>query len=173
MKGEEGEAEQIASLNTLFDVLLNTTILMSCITPFISDYIYMNLKNGVSSDNTDYFAESIHFLRIPNYKDSLLNENVERMVSLMQNVILLGRKIRDNKKISLKTPLNKVVVIDSDPEVQRLLLLSQQYIKEELNCLELEFQTNEEEFIVYKSEPDNKACGSAFGKLYATLKPVL
>jgi len=40
MKGEEGPEEQLTSLNTLFDVLLNTTIMMSCITPFLSEYIY-------------------------------------------------------------------------------------------------------------------------------------
>jgi isoleucyl-tRNA synthetase len=47
MKGDEGLDEQLASLNTLFDVLLNTTILMSCITPFLSDFIYLNMKNGI------------------------------------------------------------------------------------------------------------------------------
>jgi len=47
MKGEEGQEEQITSLNTLFDVLLNTTIMMSCITPFLSEYIYQNLRNGI------------------------------------------------------------------------------------------------------------------------------
>ncbi len=40
MKGEEGPEEQLTSLNTLFDVLLNTTIMMSCITPFLSEYVY-------------------------------------------------------------------------------------------------------------------------------------
>ena len=61
MKGDEGIEEQFTSLNTLFDVLLNTTIMMSCITPFITEYIYQNLKNGISKDSP-YHAESIHFL---------------------------------------------------------------------------------------------------------------
>ena len=51
MKGEEGVQDQFTSLNTLFDVLLNTTIMMSCITPFLAEYIYQNLRNGISSDN--------------------------------------------------------------------------------------------------------------------------
>lgn len=40
MKGEESIEDQFTSLNTLFDVLLNTTIMMSCITPFLTEYIY-------------------------------------------------------------------------------------------------------------------------------------
>lgn len=51
MKGEEGEADQVKSLNILFEVLLNTTIMMSSITPFLSEHIYQNLKNGISEDD--------------------------------------------------------------------------------------------------------------------------
>lgn len=67
MKGEEGVEEQIRSLNTLFDVLLNTTVLMSCITPFLSERIYENLRNGIDPQHTQYHAASIHFLQIPSY----------------------------------------------------------------------------------------------------------
>ena len=65
MKGEEGPEEQFLSLNTLFEVLLNTTIMMACVTPFITDYIYQNLRNGIPENDTNYYAESIHFLSIP------------------------------------------------------------------------------------------------------------
>jgi isoleucyl-tRNA synthetase len=77
----------------------------------------------------------------------------------MQNIILLGRKIRDNKKISLKTPLYKAVIVESNPIVIEGLKSVAQYIKDELNCLDIEFQTNEEEYVIYKSEPENELCG--------------
>lgn len=62
MKGEEGVEEQERSLNILFDVLLSTTTLMSCITPFLTEHIYQNLRNGISDKDKDLFQESIHFL---------------------------------------------------------------------------------------------------------------
>jgi isoleucyl-tRNA synthetase len=111
MKGEEGVEDQFVSLNTLFDVLLNTTIMMSCITPFLTEYIYQNLKNGISKDNSTYYAESIHFLQIPEYKEALLNEKIEKMVERMQSAIEIGRKIRDTKNLSVKTPLSKVIIV--------------------------------------------------------------
>jgi isoleucyl-tRNA synthetase len=95
MKGEDGLEEQFTSLNTLFDVLLNSTIMMSCITPFLSEWIYLNMKNGISTDNQGYYAESIHFLSIPEYQDKFINEKIETMVHRMQSTIELGRKIRD------------------------------------------------------------------------------
>lgn len=115
MKGEEGVEQQHTSLNTLFDVLLNTTIMMSCITPFLSEYIYQNLKNGIDSNDKTYYGESIHFLRIPEYQEALINERIEKMVHRMQSTIESGRKIRDNKNISIKNPLSRVVIVESDP----------------------------------------------------------
>lgn len=40
------------------------------------------------------------------------------------------------------------------------------YIKEELNCLELKTDPNEDKLISYKCEPDNKAIGSVLKKAY-------
>ena len=40
------------------------------------------------------------------------------------------------------------------------------YIKEELNCLEFEIRENEEEYVIYNSDPDNKQIGQALQKLY-------
>ena len=62
MKGEEGVEEQERSLNILFDVLLSTTTLMACITPFLTEHIYQNLRNGLSEQDKDLLQESIHFL---------------------------------------------------------------------------------------------------------------
>lgn len=116
MKGEEGPKEQFTSLNTLFDVLLNTTVMMSCITPFLSEYIYHNMRNGIDKSDSQYYADSIHFLSIPNYEEQLINERIETMVDRMQSAIEIGRKIRDHKAMSIKTPLNKVTIVNSDKQ---------------------------------------------------------
>lgn len=166
MKGEEGVQEQVTSLNTLFDVLLNTTILMSSITPFLSEFIYLNLKNGIQSSDSQYYADSIHFLRIPQYQDSLINEKIETMVGRMQSAIEIGRKIRDQKNKSIKTPLNKVTIVHSDKQAIEDLNTVSQYIKEELNCLEFEIQENEAEYVEYLSQPDHKEIGSVLKKDY-------
>jgi isoleucyl-tRNA synthetase len=166
MKGEEGPQEQLTSLNTLFDVLLNTTIMMSCITPFLSEYIYQNMKNGISADDKNYFADSIHFLNIPQYEDKLLNERIEKMVERMQSAIEIGRKIRDQKNKSIKTPLSKVTIVHGDKQVGEDLQTLASYIKDELNCLEFEVQPNEAEYVVYLSQPEHKEIGQVLKNKY-------
>ena len=51
MKGELGEEEMHLSLNTLYEVLLQTSMMMSCFTPFLSDMMYLNLKNGLKANS--------------------------------------------------------------------------------------------------------------------------
>ena len=166
MKGEEGIEEQQLSLNTLFDVLLNSTIIMSCITPFLSEWIYLNLRNGINPEDTTYSADSIHFLSIPSYQEKFINEKIEVMVKRMQSTIELGRKIRDQKTISVKNPLNKVIVVTSDKEEIADLQTLASYIKDELNCLDFHVETNEEEYVQYISNPDHKEMGQALKKAY-------
>lgn len=115
LKGDNGLEDQLTSLNILFDVLLNTTIMLSCFTPFLSDYIYLNMKNGIKEDDAKLYADSVHFLRTPEFEEGLLNETIERQISRMQKIIETGRTIRDHKNISMKFPLKEVKMVNKDP----------------------------------------------------------
>lgn len=91
---------------------------MSCITPFLSEHIYENMRNGIDPANTELHAPSIHFLNIPTYQEELLDSKIEKMVLRMQSAIEIGRKIRDNKNISIKNPLRKVSLVEQDKQAQ-------------------------------------------------------
>lgn len=140
--------------------------MMSCVTPFITDYIYQNLRNGINKEDKRYYADSIHFLSIPEYKEELLNERIEKMVSRMQSAIEIGRKIRDTKNLSVKYPLHKVVIVEADKQTIQDVTTLSSYIKEELNCLDFEIRENEEEYVIYNTDPDHREMGQALKKLY-------
>ena len=166
MKGEEGAEEQKRSLNILFDVLLNTTTLMACVTPFLAEHMYQNLRNGISEADEHLRAGSIHFLQIPECNEDLLDEAIEQRVARMQSAIENGRLIRDRKALSLRYPLASVTLIDSDPQALADFEEVKGYIIEELNVLELKTDGNEDEYIDYKCEPDNREIGSVLKKAY-------
>lgn len=159
MKGDDTtEQDQFTALNCLFDVLLNATTLMAPITPFLSEHIYQNMRNGLAEDS-ESLAQSIHFTQIPNFEQSLLNEKTEETVKRMQSAIETGRVVRDDKKMSMKYPLQSVTLIDADAEILAGYKLVERYIKEELNCLELVLTTEEDEVLQYRADPDHKAMG--------------
>ena len=166
MKGEEGAVEQQRSLNCLFEVILTTSTLMSSITPFITEHMYQNLRNGISDADAHLKEESIHFLQIPEVNHALIDEAVEARVGRMQSAIENGRLIRDRKNIPVKTPLSTVILVDSDEQALKDFEEVKQYIMDELNCLEFKTEQNEDDFVSYKCEPDNKEIGSVLKKAY-------
>ena len=98
LKGDFGENDCLVSIKVLYSVLLNLVILLSPIVPFITEEIYQNLKKGLSKDSV-FNKDSIHYLRIPECDNSLIDENIEKVMNNMISVIELGRKLRENKKI--------------------------------------------------------------------------
>jgi isoleucyl-tRNA synthetase len=88
------------------------------------------------------------------------------MVERMQSAIEIGRKIRDQKNKSIKTPLSKVTIVHADKQAGEDLTTLASYIKDELNCLEFEVQPNESEYVVYLSQPEHKEIGGVLKNKY-------
>ena len=138
---------------------------MAPITPFISEYLYQNLRNGLRSDDPNN-RDSIHFTEIPNFSEDLIDEEIERVVERMQSAIEVGRLCRSRAIISMKYPLAQVKLIDADESVLAGYTKLQSYIKDELNCLEMVIDSSEDEYVQYTLEADNRALGQAFKKKY-------
>ena len=174
MKGDGTKPEdQLLALNILFDVLLSTTQLISPVTPFLSEHIYQNMRNGLA-DGSPLKAESIHFTAIPDYSDALIDQKTEDMVARMQDAIETGRFVRDQVNVSMKYPLQKVKLVDADPAVLKGYQTLERYIKEELHCLEIDYDKDEDAYIQYTVVAENRACGQKFGKKFnATFKEAL
>lgn len=121
------------------------------------------MRNGLAP-NSELLMDSIHFTQIPNFEAELINEKTEGIVKRMQSAIETGRVVRDQKKVSMKYPLQSVTLIDADSEILAGYKLVERYIKEELNCMDLVLTGNEDEFLTYRAEADNTAMGQAFKK---------
>lgn len=80
----------------------------------MAETTYQNLYKFLPASKED--VRSVHFVSSPEVKREYFNEEVERSVGRMQSVIELGRFIRDQKTISLKTPCRKLIIIN--PETQ-------------------------------------------------------
>ena len=136
MRGNLGHESAKISLNVLYDVVLDLIIVMAPITPFITEHIYTNLKR-VLPVNDSRLAESVHFVMMPDMTRDENTSKIISVVSIMQQVILLGRKIRETRGVNLKTPVQSITVISSDYEILNDMKNLEQYICDELNALEV------------------------------------
>uniref|UniRef100_A0A3B1JG29 Isoleucine--tRNA ligase, cytoplasmic n=1 Tax=Astyanax mexicanus TaxID=7994 RepID=A0A3B1JG29_ASTMX len=176
LKGESGTEDCVWALETLFSVLFSMCRLMAPFTPYITEMMYQNLRHLIDPASVEEKdSSSIHYLMLPNVRESLIDKRIESAVSQMQSVIELGRVIRDRKTLPVKYPLREVVVIHQDPEALRDIQSLQKYILEELNVRQLTLSTDKDKYgIRLRAEPDHMVLGKrlkgAFKSVTASIK---
>ncbi|KAG0423228.1 hypothetical protein HPB47_000979 [Ixodes persulcatus] len=160
LKGENGKEDCQRSLETLCSILYIMIRLMAPFTPFLTELMYQTLRHLFPELSSKEDSRSIHYLLLPEPRNELIEEVVERSVSRMQTVIELGRIVRDRRTLPLKYPLRELVVIHKDQQYLDDVASLRQYILEELNVKQLTVTSEKEKYgVLMKAEPDIKALG--------------
>ncbi len=159
--GEEISGDKIAAYSTLYGTLHELSMIMAPFAPFLSEHIYQQLGElggGVPK------PESVHLCSYPLVEEGQQQPDLEVAVARMRDVILLGRKKREEVKISLRTPLAKLTVIHSDPKVLADLKKLEGYLASELNVKEVVYDANESAYIELVTKPNFPVLGKRLGK---------
>lgn len=188
LKGMEGgETESETGLQVLYYVLLDVTVLMAPFTPFITEYFYQHLRkllpsyaeaaNGGGSSNPVMpgKSDSVHFLNLPAYDESRLNENAVEAMEALQVIVENGRTVREKRNISLRTPIKNITVILRNPSANIVESLNgplKGYILSELNAWDLVIVPKEEEheWVKLALIPDFSILGRKLGKKMKAFK---
>ena len=149
-----------AAFTTLYRALLELTQAMAPCAPFLAEHIYRELR---SFDNSE-LPESVHLCQYPVAKDELMSEELEAAVTRMQQVILLGRRQRENHKVSLRVPLQQLRIIHNDEALLGVLRGLESYIKTELNVKQVVYEPNESKYIRQFAKPNFPLLGKRLGK---------
>jgi len=180
-EGDEAEAEAETGLQVLYDVLLNVTILMGPFTPFVTEYFYQELRkfqpsyaeaaNGGGQTNPAMAgkSDSVHFLKLPAYDESRLNQDAVEAMEALQAIVEQGRIVRERRNISLRTPIKSVVAIVKDPTenvVKGITGPLKKYILSELNAWDFSVvpKAEEHDWVTLALTPDFKVLGKKLGK---------
>ena len=112
---------------TLYHTLFVLSKLMAPFLPFLSEYLYQNLK-------TSKDPESIHLADYPKPKKKLINKKLEREMIKAREIVSQGLAERVRAKIKVRQPLRELVI----PE-KKLAKELIELIKEELNVKKISF----------------------------------
>lgn len=102
---------------------------MSPVVPFITEMMYQNMKLGISKDSK-YFESSIHNLLIPDVNEKLVDEPLSEFMSKFMSIVETARKLREQKKISLKQPIMSLTIVNRHKQVFDDLAPFLNYIRE-------------------------------------------
>ena len=95
-----------------------------------------------------------------------INDKIENDVSMMQEVIVAGRAVRDKNLLSMRTPLPEVTLVHQDQAALDAMRLTEQYLKDELNVRQVttHLVSDVPHLVKFKCQPNFKALGARFGK---------
>ena len=161
----EENQDKINAYMTLYTVLTELAKLSAPFIPFMTEDIYQNLVLSIEKDA----KESIHLCEYPKHNKKYINSNVEKYMSDVLEVVVLGRSIRNSANLKNRQPLSKIYVTGKTklPDEYTTILL------EELNIKNIEYINDASAFIDYKLKPQLKTLGPKYGKLIPQIYKVL
>ena len=162
---EGNDTDKFYAYRTLYEVLLGYAKLMAPFTPFLADAIYRNLVTLQEGTGLD----SVHLESFPTYNEQAVDLELEDAVTRMQRVVLLGRSLRNERKVKVRMPLPQLTILHRQQWVLDELKPLETYIREELNVKEVVYSTAEEEKVVLNAKPNPQLLGPRFGKAFGAV----
>lgn len=135
---------------TTYEVLVGLSKMIAPVVPFISEEIYTKL--------TDEY--SVHTADFPKVNKDLIDKELEERMDLVKNLISMGRMVREEAKIKVRTPLSECII---DKSVYDKLGDLTNLIKEELNVKEVLSEENLSKYMNLSVKPNYKVVGKIFG----------
>lgn len=136
--------------HTTYEVLKGLSQLIAPITPFISEEIYKNLTD----------EKSVHLSSFPKCDDTLIDEEIEKRMDLVRNLISLGRNVREEEKIKVRQPIKEIILDGKNKEILKGL---DDLIKEELNVKKITFEDDLSKYMNFSLKPNFKEAGKVIG----------
>lgn len=155
-----------AAYHSLYEVLLTFSKLMAPFTPFLADAIYTNL----GTLQTDGAEESVHLETFPEYAAGQVDPGLEDAVARMQRVILLGRSLRNERKVKVRIPLHQLTILHRRPAVLDELRPLEGYVREELNVKHVTYSSAEDEKVTLAAKPNAHLVGPRFGRAFGRIR---
>lgn len=153
---DEGVTEdKTQAFDTLYYVLATLSKVMAPFAPFLSEHIFKLLCPA---------KESVHLEVFPKGDSALTNDDLEKGVALMEEVILLGRQIREQEKVKIKIPLKKLQIAHRDGQYLKTLQPIESYIYSELNVKEISYREDESSFVNVQCKANGRKVGKRAGK---------
>ena len=157
-------ADKTSAFTTLYTVLVTVVKLIAPFMPFMSEEIYLNLKQP-----TD--PESVHLCNYPCADTTKVDTALEQSMDEVVNIVSLGRAVRAETMIKNRQPLAHMYVYTTKPENLDEDML--EIIKDDLNVKQIEFIVDTAKYITFELKPQLKTLGPKYGKLLGGIRNYL
>ncbi len=155
--GDEEDKEKV--VYTLGYVLLETLKMLSVITPFISEAIYLNLKEEFKLKE-----KSLGHYGWPISDTAKIDAQLETHLEVAQEIIQAALHAREKAKLGLRWPVLEILVVSTNPEIKELIVGLRSILTTQINTKSIRV-VDTIPGLTLKVKPDYGKIGPAFGNL--------
>ena len=149
--GNTDDSDARAAFRTLWEALRTVCLLAAPATPFAADWIHHGLT-----------GRSVHLESFPDADVDGSDRTLEDEMEAVRAMVSLGRAAREEVKIRVRQPLQRLLaVVPGDLEI-RLEILG--LLRDELNVKEVDFLASAEGLVSLVAKPNYKALSPRFQK---------
>lgn len=148
--------DKLSAYETLYECLLTISQLMAPFAPFYADRLYRDL----TGDET----QSVHLTDFPAADPSKIDSALEEAMDYAQKISGMVLSLRRKMETKVRQPLQKVVVLTSDPQMIKSVERVKELILSEVNVKELIFDSGSSDIVVKRVKPNFRLLGPIFGK---------
>jgi isoleucyl-tRNA synthetase len=159
------EQDKINAYMTLYTALVTVSKAAAPMIPFMTEEIYQNLVRSVDQGA----PESIHLCDYPISDPAMVDEQLEKEMENVLEIVIMGRACRNSGLIKNRQPLQKMYVKTKET----LSEFFQAIIREELNLKEVCFTEDVRDFTTYTFKPQLRTVGPKYGKLLGGIQKTL
>ena len=143
---------------TLYKALCRLSLLLAPFTPFYAEELHQTLTRGLSADA----EESVHLCDWPSARLENVDREVETRMDRVREIASLGLSARGARKLKVRQPLAKAIVIlaDPSPAARAGVEALADVVRDELNVKSLEFSDAAETYVTFSVKPNFKTLGS-------------
>jgi len=163
--------DKCQAYSTLYKIIYEFSVCMAPFAPFLSETIYQELLKLHTDKSTQPI--SVHLCKYPLPDTDKIDKDLEQAVIRLQHILVLGRQKRNDLKIKIKTPLKTLTVIHKDENLLNEIKLIEDTIKKELNIKNIEYDTQEDNYITLYAKPNSPVLGKRFGKRFGNFSKLI
>lgn len=165
----EDDDDKRAAYNTLYECLVTVSKLLAPSMPFISDVLYRNLVLSVDKDS----PESVHLTDWITSDHTLIDEQLNRDMALVQQLVSLGHSARQRTGLRVRQPLIEAAFWAGGRRDTAIIARHAGLISDELNVKQIRTLDSMTEAISYALHPLPRQLGQKHGSRFPAVRSAL
>lgn len=157
-------------LKVIFDILFNLIKMLSTLSPYISEKMYLNLKEELNVKQMD--KESVNLLDWPEYDKNLINEDLVKEFDIAMDFVQSILAAREKANLGVRWPIGNVTFVTSNKGNKKVIEKYDILIKNLVNAKKINIKENIEG-VVTEIRINKNALGKDFKSDVVKILPKL